>query len=107
MGNRWARIAYRGFYDVPLAFVVVYQDLKLLFWRAFDEAIDDYPETYEVYVVPSTLNLPRWGTWQELPQLATRHLGRIPVAKIVFDPTTRKAVDTDSIASLLRNLEYD
>ena len=75
MDDGWTRIVYSGFYDVPLAFVVAYQDLRLLFWRVFDDEIDDYPETYELYVVPGTLDYAQRDTWQSLPQLATRHPG--------------------------------
>jgi len=39
--------------------------------------------------------------WQKLPELAVHYLGEIPVAKIEFDATRRKEIDTAAIDLLL------
>ena len=52
MANAFIPIYYSGFWDVPHAFLTVYED-KLYYFRRgyFDDGLDDYPPNYQVYLV--------------------------------------------------------
>ena len=46
--NCWIPIRYRGFYDVPLAIHVRWDDVDLLLDCPFDEALDEYSPEYRI-----------------------------------------------------------
>lgn len=98
-----AQITYRGFYDVPRTFVAEWRNRLFLFDGHFDETLDDYPDHYNVYELPITLE-DGLGTisWENLANLG-RRVGRVPVSEVSFDKTRRKSID----ASVLRRLEID
>lgn len=95
-----AKIIYSGFYDTPLAFVVWHGDMQLLFWRVFDDVIDDFPDEYKVFVLPNVPEEIIKSSWQHLDMLATRFLGVVPIRKIEFDPSKREEIDTSVINDL-------
>lgn len=94
-------IQYRGFWDVPRIFLARYEGLTFLFDCAFDEKLDDYPETYKVFLLPELREdeLPR--DWTILPQRALHFLGNIPVSQVSFDPTKRQTIDSQLLDGLL------
>lgn len=100
MGEK-AKISYREFYDVPRVFIIHHRGLNLLFDSKFDESRDDYLPDYEVYVLPANFDEQREASWQDLPSIATKHVGRIPVGAIVFDTTKRAEIDTAVVDRLL------
>jgi hypothetical protein len=95
------KIVYREFYDVPRMLIVSHRGLKLLLDSPFDESRDEYSPTYRVYVLPKEVDEHTLGSWEALPQMATKSLGEIPVDQVVFDPTKRAEVDAGVIDSLL------
>jgi len=97
-----ASILYSGFYDRPLAFVVSYGGIQYLFWRVFDDILDDYPDTYKVFVLPDLTMDEIARSWKNLPDRSVRYLGELPVSQIEFDPSYRKDIATKALELLRR-----
>jgi hypothetical protein len=90
----WVPITYRGFWDVPRIFLTRHNGYLYLFDCSFSEAVDDYPDDYTVFLLPTELheeNLP--SDWTTLKGMAIRRLGTVPVDRVTFDPTRRKQID--------------
>ena len=92
-----AKIIYGGFYDVPLAFVVSHVEKQLFFLREFDHALDDYPDTYQVFTLPNLSEDVVRNSWGQIEDMATDLLGEIPIKEIEFDPMHRVWIDTKVI----------
>jgi hypothetical protein len=75
--------------------------MQLLFDCEFDESIDDYSETYKVYVLPDISDDGLRGSWEHLSEKSTQFLGLLPVRGVVFDPSMRREVETQIIDALL------
>ena len=97
-------IEYREFYDVPRLFVAAHDGVTYLFDAAFDDALDDYPDTYMVSTLPPLRPDELAGSWAALPSRAVRHLGSVPVSAVLFDPTRRQSVDRSLLRSLAARL---
>jgi hypothetical protein len=100
--NNWAPILYRGFWDVPRVFLVNWRDQTILFDCLFDESIEDYPDFYRVFIVPSFTAEELAGSWADLYEKAIKEIGVVPVQKVVFDPTRRKSIDATLLNELLK-----
>ena len=96
-----AEIIYREFYDVPRIFVVRYQDKQYLFDCRFDESIDEYPDVYEVYVLPNLDHHELERSWDCLYERAQEHLGKVLVRSVVFDESRRRAIEPQVIEELV------
>ena len=92
-----AEITYREFYDVPRMFVVSYRGKQYLFDGTFDESADEYPDTYQVYVLPKLGRDELNGSWVGLSDNAEEHLGEVLVSSVVFDESRRRAIDPQVI----------
>lgn len=90
----WAPIQYRDFWDVPRIFLVPYQGKWVLFDCPFDEATEDFPDFYRVYVISEPSDEDLAGSWDKLHEKATHFSGDIAIAKVHFDPSKRREVDT-------------
>jgi hypothetical protein len=99
--NSRALIKYKGFWDVPRIFLTHHQGRTFLFNCAFDEALDDYPDSYKVYLLPDIPDdmLPK--DWTTLPTQATQYLGEVPVAHVQFDTSKRQSIDTTVLEQLI------
>jgi hypothetical protein len=97
-----AQIRYREFYDVPRIFLVRIGERDLLFTGLFDESLDEYPDFYDVYLMPPLGEDELRGSWVNLHEKATRRLGRIPVTEVGFDTTRRKEIDSDGVEQWAR-----
>ena len=85
---------YREFYDVPRLIDFQFGDEWFCLSSDFDEEIDDYPDFYDVYLLPFRSeeefeSNPHY--WMDLS--AAVHLGQIPVAGLGLDQTRRKSID--------------
>ena len=98
---QWATIQYRDFYDVPRIFITNYHGQLYLFDCPFDEELDDYPDSYQVYQLPALTEAELAGSWEQLPALAMRSLGTVAVIAVQFDPTKRARVNTAIFGKLL------
>jgi hypothetical protein len=99
--DNMAPITYRDFWDVPRVFIASYRGERVLFDCAFDEAAEDYPGAYRVYLLPGLRDEDLAGSWDKLHAKASRYLGEIPVREVRFDPTRRQAVDADVLEKFL------
>jgi hypothetical protein len=99
--NGWTSIRYKGFWDVPVIFLAQYNGHTFLFERSFDEHLDDYRESYRVYLMPDLTDEELPKDWTTLPQKATGLLGEIPVTRVRFDPTRRREVEIGVLEELM------
>ena len=98
---QWATIQYRDFYDLPRIFVTNYQGQFYLFDCPFDDELDDYPDSYLVYQLPSLTEAELAGSWTHLTERANHLLGTVSVHEVQFDPTKRARVNTAIFGELL------
>ena len=98
---QWATIQYRDFYDFPRIFITNYQGQFYLFDCPFDDELDDYPDSYRVYQLPALTEAELAGSWEHVPELASRTLGIVLVTEVQFDPTKRACVNTTIFRKLL------
>jgi len=101
----WATIRYRDFYDLPRIFIASYNGKQYLFDCPFDDELDDYPDSYRVYQLPTLSEEALQGSWEHLPELAALFVGVIPVAAVQFDPTKRERINTAIFRELLAQPE--
>lgn|SRR5438046_1164081 len=97
-------IQYRDFYDVPRIFLVNHRGTLYLFDCPFDQDLDEYPDIYRVFVLPSDPCSDLSGSWDDLASRATAYLGEVPVKSVQFDSTRRREIETDVIDELERKL---
>jgi hypothetical protein len=90
-------IEYREFYDYPRLFLVSLQGRDYFFDASFDDQIDDYPEVYQVDLMPTVSTEQRAGSWMDLRKLAIQHVGATNVDELHFDPTRRRYVEADDV----------
>jgi hypothetical protein len=96
----WTPIQYCGFWDVPRIFLARYRGQCFLFDCHFDQQLDDYPDSYEVYLLPAIDDGDLPKDWTTLSNRALRQLGSVPVEQIMFDPTKRQMIETKILADL-------
>lgn len=97
----WATIRYREFYDITRIFVTAINGKQYLFDCPFDDELDDYPGSYRVYELPAIPEDDLQDSWERLPERAIALLGIVPVAKVQFDDTKRKRINTAALEELL------
>ena len=94
MSDEWSAIRYRDFHDVPRVFVVERGRDLLLFDCAFDEALDDYGDTFVVSILRDDVrHIVDEPSWSDLGNFADR-IGSVPVRLVAFDETKRRAIRT-------------
>ncbi len=101
----WVSIRYRDFYDLPRIFIASYEGRQYLFDCPFDDALDDYPESYRVYQLPLLSEAELQGSWEHLSARAIDFLGTLPLAAVQFDPTKRACINAAVFTSLSRQPE--
>ena len=102
MMNEWLDIIeYRDFHDVPRVFLVDVDGRAFLFDCPFDEEVDEYPDEYGVYEMPSKFLLERPADWTGLSRQAVSYKGKVSVRQITFDSTKRNRIDASVIRALL------
>jgi hypothetical protein len=94
-------IKYLGFHDVPRNFIVRYHGQTLLFDCPFDEDLDDYPDQYKVFVLPTLKDEELPKDWTILPELAIAYLGETPIERVLFDQTKRQSIDSAILDELI------
>ena len=93
---------YGEFYDYPRMVEFSFSGQWYFLSSAFDEQTDDYPDYYEVYLLPfhskeEIKAQPRY--WTDLNRAS--HLGRIAIAEVGLDPTRRQSIDGRAFAAWL------
>lgn len=98
--SQWAPIQYREFWDVPRVFLVPYQGKWFLFDCPLDETTEDFPATYQVYVIPEPTGEELGGSWDKLHEKAIHNLGEVAISAVRFDPSKRREMDTSVLGEL-------
>ena len=73
-----------------------------LLTSGFDDALDEYPDDYEVFVVSGVGSLSMVSDWKSIEPLPKTPVGRIPVASVQFDKSHRKYVDGSFLDTIRR-----
>jgi hypothetical protein len=98
----WIHAEYRDFDDIPRMMVCTNAQGTYLFQSRFDEAKDEYADTYEVYRIRPLSDSDACASWFGLETRALERLPDIPVGDFPFDVATRRFLPYDSIAPLLK-----
>src|SRR5438309_10980414 len=93
--NNWLSINYRECWDVPRIFFVQFAGESYLFDCPFDNEVEDYPDKYEVFLMPRLTHEEMVGSWEHIKNRAIHKLGDIPVSAVQFDPTHRMEIRSD------------
>lgn len=94
----WIEISYREFYDVPRVFIAVFGGTTYIFDCPFDDAMDEYPDHYNVYVLEDDTML--HGSWEGIDAHG-QLVGVVPVSSVAFDETKRRSVDDSVFTRIL------
>lgn len=86
---------YRGFHDVPRVFCLACDEGVYVFESRFDGAIDEYDDTYDVWLIRD-----RDAARAEPDTIlaivsAQEPLARVPVPAVTFDSTRRRTMRLD------------
>src|SRR5258706_8947509 len=95
-------IKYGEFYDFPRQIRFCFEEEWFYLRSAFDEAKDDYPDYYAVYLLPYRSEAEFEANpdyWMDLTNAV--HFGRIPIGEIGLDETRRKSIDAHSFQKWL------
>ena len=97
---QWVDFIYGGFYDVPRRILLQTPDgRRLLLDCGFDEALDDYPAQYTVYVLPEDVDMS--GSWAAIPDTRFSLLGTVPVVDVRLDATKRRQIDAEALLAAI------
>ena len=99
----WTPFQYRDFWDVPRVLVASYGNDFLLLSCRFDDELDEYLDTYEVYRLKEYDSTQFEGSWKGIEELASDQLGRIAVRDIEFDESRRRQINLDFVSSLAKD----
>ena len=94
-------IKYFSFWDVPRTFVFERDGRLYLLTSEFDEEMDEYPNEYEVYVIPDH-KFSAVCDWNSVASLPTTRIGRVCISSVTFDSTRRKFVDDSFLEVVTR-----
>jgi hypothetical protein len=97
----WAPIQYREFWDIPRIFIAPLQGKTFLFDCRFDEALEDFPDYYEVFLLPHVDSAELVGSWDGLRNRATQFIANVPIERVQFDPSNRREVNTAVLEELM------
>lgn len=97
---------YGDFYDVPRQIILKYREEPYVWLSAFDDQLDDYPDSYQVFLVPlpsrMALSIPGQQFLMEAEQIGAKLLGSIPVKEVRFDPSLRRELDASFLDKYLK-----
>ena len=98
--SKWIPIEYRDFWDVPRIFLARYDGKLFLFDCAFDETTEDFPDFYQVYILPNLDEKELADSWAHLSSRAIHCFDKVPIERIRFDPTRRREIDSTILDEL-------
>ena len=95
-------IKYGEFYDFPRQVEFQFGGEWYYLSSAFDEEKDDYPDFYDVYLLPFRSEEEIEANPCYWMNLGSEHyLGRIPIGEVGLDETRRRSIDADAIEKWL------
>jgi hypothetical protein len=96
-------ITYGEFYDFPRQIRFQFGTEWFYLSSPFDEIVDDYPDYYEVYLLPYRTEEDFTANpyyWMNLSN--SRHLGTIPIVEVGLDKTRRTSIDAHAFERWLK-----
>ena len=93
-------IQYREFWDVPRIFLASYRSKLFLFDCPFDEGTEDFPDYYQVYLLPDLEQHALSNSWDKLSSKAIHYFGKVHIKTIRFDQTKRREIDSSILDEL-------
>lgn len=93
----WCPMQYRDFNDVPRMVLFNWKGERYLLDCPFDDAKDDYPDCYGVYLLDRNTAAP--ADWTGF-SLDGKVLGQVRVTDIVFDETRREFIDASFLEGM-------
>ena len=94
-------IRYREFHDLPRAIVVEFERGVYFLDCKFDADIDDYSQFFDVFkltgVEMGELDGLDWSSLSERGE----QIGKVAVAKVVFDKSKRKHIDSSELKKVI------
>ena len=98
--SNWRDITYYGFWDQPRTFHTLGGEQAFLFDCQFDESLDGYPSTYNVYEIPHSELSDLQMLLNQLGTNSPYFLGTLALPKSAFDETLRKQIDLAILSEL-------
>jgi hypothetical protein len=98
--SSWRDIKYYGFWDQPRTFHTLGGEQTFLFDCQFDESLDDYPSTYNVYEIPRSDLASLQMLLNELSTRSSYFLGTLALPQSAFDETLRRQIDLGILSEL-------
>ncbi len=95
-------INYGEFYNFPRQIDFQFRGQWFYMASDFDEEKDDYPDFYDVYLLPFNPKEKMKVTpfyWTELTK--DDYLGRIPISEVGLDESKRRSIDAEAFAKWL------
>lgn len=93
---------YSGFYDVPRYIALIYRERTILLRSEFDDDLDEYPNSYSVYLISESVAASSSaGHWEFLNDTQMTYIGEIPIADVCFDSRDFKELDASCLDGLL------
>lgn len=88
----WKVCQYFGYWDVPRQLVLMRDNQALYLECEFDERLDDYPPSYQVWTLGSVTADELFGlAWEEIEKHHRERIADIPLMAIEFaHPTERR-----------------
>jgi hypothetical protein len=99
---------YREFYDIPRAILLTHRGRWLYMTCPFDEEVDEYAPTYNVYELPAAVArkltseppAETVSSWIDIERFGV-FMGVVPTAEITFDSTRRRNLDPTPLDVIL------
>jgi hypothetical protein len=91
-------ITYGEFYDFPRMIRFQFGGEWFFLNSAFDEEKDDYPDSYDVYLLPFRTEEDLQASpyyWKDLSRAV--HLGQISIEEAGLDETRRRSIDARAV----------
>ncbi|MEZ5306402.1 MAG: hypothetical protein R2684_04575 [Pyrinomonadaceae bacterium] len=98
--TKYSIVEYREFYDVPRVLLLFSEACLLLLDCQFDDEADDYPHSYEVYLMPRDFDWSGLSNWYGIEANAIRKIGTLGLDQIEFDETKRKHIKSRALDAL-------
>ncbi len=95
-------IKYFGYWDVPRTFVFERDERLYLLMSEFDDALDEYPDEYQVFLVSGARRLSSVSDWTTVEPLLKTIVGKVPIAEVHFDSSKREYVDDGFLSKLVK-----
>jgi hypothetical protein len=90
------------FWDVPRCISLRYRGRRFVLQSRFDDELDEYPSTYSIYVVPTSVDDSQPVCTPEfLSSTQMACIGKISIDQVTFDSSKREELDASVLDGFL------